>query len=56
MVEKKSTGLCKIHNVRFYNLTPRSINYLAYNARYGRLAVSRLAIKHIQNKPKRTLF
>lgn len=42
MVELKSNGLCKIHNVRFYNLTPRSINYLAYNNATCKLAVSRL--------------
>lgn len=42
MVELKSNGLCKIHNVRFYNLTPRSINFLAYNKESSKLAVSRL--------------
>lgn len=42
MVENKSNGLSKIHNVRFYNLTPRSINYLAYNKDSCKLAVSRL--------------
>lgn len=38
----KSGDLCKIHNVRFYNLRPRSINYLAYNYKTNKLAVSRL--------------
>lgn len=38
---KAASGLCKIHNVRFYNLTPRSISYLAYNKNTGKLAVVR---------------
>lgn len=42
--ETDPEGMYKIHNVRFYNLTPRSINYLAYNSCNGRLAVSRLVI------------
>lgn len=39
---KSNNGLCKIHNVRFYNLGSRSINYLAYNYKSSKLAVSRL--------------
>lgn len=34
-------GMYKIHNVRFYNLTPRAINYIAYNHQSSKLAVSR---------------
>lgn len=36
------TGICKIHNARFYNLSPRSINYIVYNKKSHKLALSRL--------------
>lgn len=43
MIEnKKQLRMCKVHNARFYHLTPRSINNMAYNSELGVLALSRL--------------
>lgn len=45
MVEDKQNRSCKVHNVRFYTLAPRAINYLAYNDETSKLALSRLVIE-----------
>lgn len=34
-------GLCKLHNARFYNISPRGINSMAYNSNMSWLAISR---------------
>lgn len=41
MKAAEGEGITRIHNVRFYNLPPRSINCLSYNQRSGKLALSR---------------
>lgn len=39
--EPQISGRTQIHNVRFYNLTPRSIQTMAYNNIWKKLALSR---------------
>lgn len=39
--EEAPSGRTQIHNVRFYNLTPRSIQTMAYNKIWKKLALSR---------------
>ncbi|XP_054734884.1 U3 small nucleolar RNA-associated protein 4 homolog [Anastrepha obliqua] len=39
--ENNQVGRTKTHNVRFYNLSPRSIQSMAYNYLFHKLAVSR---------------
>lgn len=43
MIQHKQppSGMCKMHNVRFYNLTPRAINASAYNKELKLLALTR---------------
>lgn len=55
MNDKNKKGLTKIHSARFYGLTPRSINGLAFNKTSCKLAVSRLGFCFILLK-KRNFF
>lgn len=48
--------MCKIHNARFYHLTPRAINYSAYNSELSLLALARLVSSIIQQHPKSEFF
>lgn len=38
---------CKIHNIRFYNLEPRSATCLSYESKTKRLTLARLVFKNI---------
>ncbi|XP_049860370.1 U3 small nucleolar RNA-associated protein 4 homolog [Schistocerca gregaria] len=48
-------NLCKVHNIRFYNLEPRAIHCIAYESSHRKLAVSRadssLEIWDVSNAP-----
>lgn len=56
MIESKTQQrMCKIHNARFYHLTPRAINYSAYNSELNLLALTRLvAACRLQKQSKQS--
>lgn len=53
---KRPEGVCKIHNVRFYNLTPRAINSMAYNRDLFWLALTRYMSSKKINYQKKNLI
>lgn len=35
---------CKVHNIRFYNLEPRSVTCFSYESKTRKLALARLVL------------